>query len=100
MRHDSNFHFSDSVLIIAFICQQAVEHEQLCAETYQNFYRQTSMELPFLVGILATQDSFLDPETVQVYKQIRQRLQFLLDGTQNWQSYLDHRQLSSAEYPH
>lgn len=48
----------------------SVEHEELCFEIYLNFFRHQGLDLQFSTGILATKDCYLDPQTIQSYKQI------------------------------
>lgn len=60
MKHDSDFKFDYKTRVIAFVCEMSVEFEDLCFETYFNFYRHFGLELDFTGGILATKDCYLD----------------------------------------
>lgn len=81
MKHDSDFHFADPVLVIAFVCDLSVENEEVALETYLNFYKHLALDLRFTLAILATQDSYLEPKNIELYKQIQKRLAFMLLGT-------------------
>lgn len=70
MKHDSDFRFDFKTRVIAFVCDMSVDHEELCFETYLNFFRHFGLELEFTTGILATKDSYLDSASIQQNKQI------------------------------
>ena len=68
MKHDSDFKFDFSTRVIAFVCDMSVEYEELCTQTYLNFYRHLGLQLEFTAGILATKDCYLELASIQSYK--------------------------------
>ena len=61
MKHDSEFVFEHKANTIAFVCDMSVDYEEICFETYLNFYRHKGLDLQFSTGILATKDCYMDP---------------------------------------
>ena len=65
MKHDSDFVFEYRNRVVAFVCEMSVEFEELCFETYLNFYRHMGLEIDFTTGILATKDCYLYQQSIQ-----------------------------------